>query len=118
MAKDLKHKEFDWKALLDDLQLSLSPIVKELARTEAKTWGKDFLAFVKTRKSKLEKWTKQRAAGELDDDDFVDLVHGEINTESLLLLKNKGLSLIRQKKYQELALNAVSGVLLKQVGLG
>lgn len=59
----------------------------------------DAESFVRSAQVDIQKWMIQLAAGELDEDDFVDLLAGEKDLAQLQLLKAKGIAQIKLDEF-------------------
>ena len=84
------------KAILEGIKEIAGKNLKEF-KEEALKDGEDFLELTK---DDLKRWTKLLAKGDLTKDDYEFLVLGRKDAMEMLLLKRKGLSLIRIERFR------------------
>lgn len=107
----------DFNTTFDDLKSGLTSLIVSTLKkrsAEAAESGKAYLELVK---NDLEIWTKQVAAGELSPEDVKWLVNSKKDLAGMILLKEKGLSLVAIDHFKDQLSRLLVGTITKGLPL-
>jgi hypothetical protein len=95
----------------DDFLEAIKSGAKDLARENFDGFDdevrEDTDAFLEKTKVDLERWTKLLAQGEINEEDFSDLVDAKKALAEMFALRQKGLALIKLEKFRKGFINLV-----------
>ncbi len=97
----------DFSEFLQLLKEGVIKLAKEELAGFWETAVKDGEAYLEKSKEDLKRWTARLAAGELSQDDFEDLVQGQIDLAEMELLKQTGLALAEIERFRVNLFNLV-----------
>ena len=97
----------DFSRFLELLKDGLVALAKERLESLWKSAVQDGEAFLEKSKEDLKRWTARLAAGELSQEDFADLVKGQLDLAEMELLKQAGLTLAQIEHFRISLLNLV-----------
>ena len=104
-------------AVFDDFLDEVLAGAKQLARKDlagaVRAAEQDTRAFLKKAKDNLSTWTTALQAGELDEDEFEDLVHGQKDLIVLATLTQKGIAAARLQRFRDALIDLVIKSALK-----
>ena len=106
----------DFEQAFGELKDGLKSLVLQTVKKRGKQAVEDSKAYADSLREDLEKWTRQVADGELSAEDLQWLVDAKKDLAEMILMKQKGLSLVAIDNFKEQATKLLISTVMKGVG--